>query len=569
MCLYLSDEYMGGAMRGRSLMRKSVYWKSMILAFGAVLMIQCSIFSPRPKAKRVFLIGIDGVGTDAFQYARTPHLNALARDGALSLMARGVMPTVSTPIWGSILTGASPEQHGMTSNSWRVDNYSIEATIKDSDGFFPSIFTLLKEQMPEVETAIFYDWPGLGNIFNPKYLNEIRLTEGYDETIDRVLPYIFEKQPEFVFIYIGHPDEVGHEFNYSSEEYYESIEHVDQAVGELIQALKQENIYEESHIIVVSDHGGVGTGHGGESMTEMVVPWIMRGPGVIQNRMIEQPVNLFDTASTIAYLFGLEQPYEWIGRPVLGAFEVHKDFSGLNQRGFLPKPRSSLKSALYTEPREISFSVDSDHAEIRYTLDGSVPDLNSPVYRGPIFLEKSSRVTAVSTADGMKSLMSVTDYTRITGIKDVFLKDGPDARYAARGPLSLVDGRRGSIDHRDGYWMGFEEDDLELTVDFGEKRTVQKVTVGCLRNEESWIFLPVSIEIFISANGEYFRSMGELTKKDLDAMAVAGLNDFTREVKDLHVRYMRISVRNIGKCPEGHPGAGRKAWLFVDEILFE
>lgn len=87
-------------MRNMSLMRKSIYWKSMILVFGTVLMIGCSIFSPRPKAKRVFLIGIDGVGTDAFQFSKTPNLNALAKDGAISLMARGVMPTVSTPIWG-------------------------------------------------------------------------------------------------------------------------------------------------------------------------------------------------------------------------------------------------------------------------------------------------------------------------------------------------------------------------------------------------------------------------------------------------------------------------------------
>jgi hypothetical protein len=556
-------------MRNMGLMRKSVHWKSMILTFGAVLMIGCSIFPSQPKAKRVFLIGIDGVGTDAFQFARTPHLNALAKDGTISLMARGVMPTVSTPIWGSILTGASPEQHGMTSNSWRKDNYSIEATVKDPDGFFPSIFTLLREQMPEAETAIFYDWDGLGNIFNHKYLNEIQLTKGYDETIDKVVPYILDKKPEFVFIYIGDPDEVGHEYNYASEEYYESIEHVDHAVGELIQTLKKEELYEESHVIVVSDHGGVGTGHGGESMTEIVVPWIMTGPGVIQNKMIEQPVNLFDTASTIAYLFGLKQPYEWIGRPVLGAFEIHREFSEMNQRAFLPKPKSSLKSGLYMEPKEISFIVDADHAEIRYTLDGSEPDMNSPVYQSPILLEKSAVLTAVSVKDGVKSIESVTDFTRIRGIKDVFLKNEPDSRYPSQGVLSLVDGQRGSNNHRDGTWMGFEEDDLEMTIDFGERRTIRKVTLGCLENEESWIFLPVSVELFISETGEYFRSAGKLIKKNRDEMAGKGINNFTREVMDLQTRYLRIKVRNIGKCPEGHPGAGRKAWLFVDEIIIE
>jgi hypothetical protein len=68
--------------------------------------------------------------------------------------------------------------------------------------------------------------------------------------------------------------------------------------------------------------------------------------------MIEQPINLFDTASTIAYLFGLKQPYEWIGRPVLGAFEINKEFSERNQREFLPKSKNSSKSSQYTEPKE-------------------------------------------------------------------------------------------------------------------------------------------------------------------------------------------------------------------------
>lgn len=556
-------------MENMNLMKKNVFLISIVFIILAAFVTGCSVFSPKPKAKRVILIGIDGVGTDAFQYARTPHLNALAENGAISLKARGVMPTVSTPIWGSILTGASPEQHGMTSNSWQKDNYSIEATIKDSDGFFPSIYTLLREQLPDAETAIFYDWDGLGNIFNPKYMDVVQLTKGFEETMDKAIPYILDKEPDFVFIYIGHPDEVGHEHNYTSAEYYASIEHVDLAVGELIQALKNEGMYEESHIIVLSDHGGVGTGHGGESMTELVVPWIITGHGVIQNRMIEQPINLFDTASTIAYLFELEQPYEWIGRPVLGAFKVNKNYASLNQRKYLPKPKSSLKSGLYTTPKEISLYVDADEADIRYTLDGSKPDADSSVYQGPILLEKSAVVTAVSIKDGVISAHSVTGYTRIIGIKNVILKDRPSPRYSSHGVLSLVDGQRGRDDYRDDAWMGFEGDDLEATIDFSEMRNVNKITVRCLENEQSWIFLPVSVEFFISETGEHFRSVGRLLKREIDGIAEKGINNITKEFEDMTTRFLRVKVKNIGNCPEGHPGAGGKAWLFVDEVIIE
>ena len=107
------------------------------------------------KTKRVILLGVDGLSTDGIQVAQTPNLNRLIRDGAFTLKARGVMPTVSAPNWGSMLCGAGPEQHGMTKNGWTTNNYTVEATTTDDDGYFPSIFTIIREQMPEAKTAIF------------------------------------------------------------------------------------------------------------------------------------------------------------------------------------------------------------------------------------------------------------------------------------------------------------------------------------------------------------------------------------------------------------------------------
>jgi predicted AlkP superfamily pyrophosphatase or phosphodiesterase len=318
----------------------AVTWIALALFFS----FGCKTAGKVPLARHVILIGIDGMGAQGFQLTGTPHLKQLAREGALSIQARSVMPTVSTPSWGSILSGAGPEQHGMTSNDWRLDNYTIEPTTKDEDGYFPSIFTLMRQNMPDAEMAVFYDWDGLGNIFNPKYLNRVELTKNYQETIESAIPYILEKNPQLVFLYLGYPDEVGHEHGFDSEEYYHSLEQVDAKVGELFEALKRAGLYEGTHILVVSDHGGIGTDHGGEKMVELEVPWIIRGPGVIKDRMIAQPVNIYDTAPTIAYVFHLEQPYEWIGRPVLGAFEANKALASRNVEKFIPKLKNSLKS---------------------------------------------------------------------------------------------------------------------------------------------------------------------------------------------------------------------------------
>jgi hexosaminidase len=35
------------------------------------------------------------------------------------------------------------------------------------------------------------------------------------------------------------------------------------------------------------------------------------------------------------------------------------------------------------------------------------------------------------------------------------------------------------------------------------------------------------------------------------------------------VRYVRVTAKNAGIIPDGQPGAGNKAWLFVEEIVVE
>ncbi|MCP4743527.1 MAG: alkaline phosphatase family protein, partial [Actinomycetales bacterium] len=81
--------------------------------------------------RRVLLIGIDGVRSDAMQAADTPHMDALSSVGAVSYDAfAGGIPgtatqqvTSSGPGWSSILTGTWTNRHGVTNNSFSGDNY--------------------------------------------------------------------------------------------------------------------------------------------------------------------------------------------------------------------------------------------------------------------------------------------------------------------------------------------------------------------------------------------------------------------------------------------------------------
>jgi len=53
------------------------------------------------------------------------------------------------------------------------------------------------------------------------------------------------------------------------------------------------------------------------------------------------------------------------------------------------------------------------------------------------------------------------------------------------------------------------------------------------------------------------------------SMEDSGVWNIALEVGKVEGRYVRLTARNIGRCPSWHPGAGGKAWIFVDEILVE
>jgi len=44
---------------------------------------------------------------------------------------------------------------------------------------------------------------------------------------------------------------------------------------------------------------------------------------------------------------------------------------------------------------------------------------------------------------------------------------------------------------------------------------------------------------------------------------------FFLDFKPLKARRVRIVARNAGPLPEWHPGKGKPAWLFVDEVAFQ
>ena len=340
-----------------------------------------------PIVKHVVVIGFDGLSPDGLKKATTPTFDKIISEGASSMHARAVLPTSSSTNWASMIMGAGPEQHGITSNSWEKNNFVLPTIIQSEDFLFPSIFQLIDDQKENAEIGAIYHWTGFGRLFEKGAVDYDISPDSEDETAALASAYIKDKKPTFTFIHFDHVDHGGHEYGHGSPEYYKSVEKADAMLAEVMAAIKASGMADETLVIISADHGGLGKGHGGESLQEIEIPFILWGKSVKKNHVLKYPVYQYDNAATVAFALGIKTPMAWIGKPVKNAFEGYElsDDYPITERVeepvILPVATLNKKAGgLFDDTTNIIIENTNGAGEIRYTLDGSMPNANSTLY---------------------------------------------------------------------------------------------------------------------------------------------------------------------------------------------
>ena len=293
-----------------------------------LLMILCCISitnldAARKKAKHVVMIGIDGWAAEGVRQAAPediPNIKYLMDNGSWTLAKRSVMPSASAINWASMFNGLPTEMHGF--DKWNSTKGTIPSTSDNGRGIPPTIYTILRQQYPDAETGIIYDWDGVGAVCDKesasyeKYINTYHGNTNMtlEEYTGNGVAYIKEKKPLFFTLYYGILDNTGHNKGWYSPEYMQVQKDLDANIGIVIQALKDAGIFEDTVIIVSSDHGGKGKGHGKFTLQELETPFIVYGKKIKKGHEITQPMMQYDTPAIIADILGAKIPEDWRGR---------------------------------------------------------------------------------------------------------------------------------------------------------------------------------------------------------------------------------------------------------------
>jgi hexosaminidase len=302
-------------------------------------------------------------------------------------------------------------------------------------------------------------------------------------------------------------------------------------------------------------------------MLELEVPWIITGPGIRKDILLDAPNDNTNTAPTIARILGLKIPDEWIGKPVAEAFTTKTIKQKTNH--YVAKPWCSLPEGAFPGPQQIELSTTKPGAAIYYSLDGSMPNVSSSKYSSPFTINQNCTFKAVAISGTNISQPIMRIYTFVQDVKTATLTSPPGSKYPGLGVSGLFDGLIGSSNPANKQWMGFEGENFEVTFDLGEVKVVKALGIDVLQMPSSGILLPARVEFYVSDDGKNFRLQNTLYPSEMDDPQPDGTVMLSRNFDNLRGQYFRIKAISPGTIPPGQPDEGQKAWLLVSEVDLE
>ena len=256
---------------------------------------------PVRAIERAIVISIDGGRPDVLLRADMPHLRRLVDAGTFTFWARTVPVAVTLPSHATMLTGVSPERHGVTWN----DN------VPPLESLRPKVPTLFEVAMRYgMSTGMvagkskFDAFARLGRI-DRSWVKGAKDAEVGDAAVAMLREY----RPEVFFVHFPGADGAGHKDGWGTPRQVEALAVIDAQLGKLLAALEELQLRDKTVILISADHGGAGRSHGGDDPRSQHIPWIVSGPGIRPGYDLTQDgrlqVRTEDTFATVCYLLGL------------------------------------------------------------------------------------------------------------------------------------------------------------------------------------------------------------------------------------------------------------------------
>jgi len=215
----------------------------------------------------VILVSIDGFRPDYLDRHETPALSALAASGVRAQAMKPSFPTLTFPNHYTLVTGLYPDHHGIVNNRFVDPKTGAAFVYKNRDAISDPAWwggepIWVSAEKQDVRTATMF-WPGADVAIagvRPSHWLYFDITMTSDERVDHLLRWMdlpTAQRARFYTLYFDQVDHESHSHGPASKEVDVALREVDAAIARLVAGLRARGIYDDTDIVIVSDHGGV------------------------------------------------------------------------------------------------------------------------------------------------------------------------------------------------------------------------------------------------------------------------------------------------------------------------
>ena len=219
---------------------------------------------------------------------------------------------------------------------------------------------------------------------------------------------------------------------------------------------------------------------------------------------------------------------------------------------------------------EAKLKIQGD-VDIHYTLDGSEPTPDSPVYNGPVKINQTCTLKAKAFRNGFTTKTYSKEFKGHKALgRPASICTEPHGNYVYGAPDHLTDGIIAKDTYTSGDWAGWYNKPFEAIIDMDGCGPYGKVTLGTYVFKHDWIFEPTDLRISVSEDGKDFTEVAYAEYKGIPNVDEGnGRQEYVLSFEPTDARYLKVTAGCVTVIPEWHGGAGKPGFLFIDEIVVE
>jgi len=244
------------------------------------------------KKNKLIVISADAMVSEDLEYFKTlPNYKKYLANGCEIKQVKSVYPTITYTCHTTMSTGVYPQKHGVTgnyqflpgqsplpwkwdysNNHWKEDiftvakkaGYSTAAVMWPVSGNHPAIDLLIAEYWPQGSGDTPRDaYSRMGSKEKTLEIVENHFGENAFEghpqvehfTVSCTCEMIRRYQPDLTMIHLANIDSYRHANGAFHEKIRQGIEETDMWIGEIMQAVEDAGVLEETNLVLTSDHG--------------------------------------------------------------------------------------------------------------------------------------------------------------------------------------------------------------------------------------------------------------------------------------------------------------------------